>query len=84
MFSIIIPTKNGSNQLVETIENIKYSLTKFQYEVIIINDGSNDNTQKLLKNYQNDSHFKIIHQTNKGVAAARNAGINHIKFCKGK
>ena len=47
------------------------------WELIIINDGSTDNTLNLCKKYTNqDSRIKVFSQNNKGVSVARNEGIN--------
>ncbi|RIN84733.1 glycosyltransferase, partial [Mammaliicoccus sciuri] len=64
MFSVIISTYNGSNKIINTIENIRESIKKFTYEIIIINDGSTDGTKELLESYKNNNHFKIINQNN--------------------
>ncbi|MDO0952355.1 glycosyltransferase family A protein [Mammaliicoccus sciuri] len=76
MFSVIISTYNGSKNIINTIENIRESIKKFTYEIIIINDGSTDDTKELLDSYKNNNHFEIINQSNKGISTARNMGIS--------
>ena len=78
MFSVIISTYNGSDHILSTIDNVKRALKKFNYEMIIVNDGSVDNTSKLLETFKNDNHFKILNQKNKGISASRNRGMRHI------
>ncbi len=74
-FSVVIPLYNKENYIKETIKSVlNQSFTDF--ELIIVNDGSTDNsleiTQKYLLNFQN---CKIINQKNKGLSATRNKGI---------
>ncbi|PNZ80390.1 glycosyltransferase family 2 protein, partial [Staphylococcus microti] len=71
-------TYNGSDHILSTIENVKNALKNFNYEMIIVNDGSVDNTSKLLETFKNDDHFKILTQKNKGISASRNRGMRHI------
>lgn len=74
--SIIIPCYNSADTIKKTIENLRASLRfckSQEYELIIVNDGSNDGLIGLLKNEQN--LLLINHDTNKGLSAARNSGI---------
>ncbi|AFZ22701.1 glycosyl transferase [Cylindrospermum stagnale PCC 7417] len=73
--SIVIPAYNSSRYLAETIEHV-LSQTFFDYEVLIINDGSTDNTAEIATYYsQQDSRVKLFTQNNQGLSGARNAGI---------
>ena len=79
--SIIVAAYNAEKYIKRCIESIK-SQTFDNFEVIIIDDGSTDSTGILLDEYAlHDNRFHIIHQTNQGVAAARQIGLNN---CKGK
>jgi glycosyltransferase involved in cell wall biosynthesis len=70
--SVIIPTYNRERFVVEAIDSVlNQSYTDF--EIIIIDDGSTDNTKDVLKAYEDK--IRYYHQTNSGVSAARNAGI---------
>ena len=77
--SIIIPTYNRSEVLIKCLSaffNQDYS--KSQYEIIIVNDGSTDNTEEKIKLFQKDNSqyfIRYFKQTNKGPAAARNLGV---------
>jgi len=78
--SIIIPTNNNEDKLEECLETIyNQTLSKKEYEVIVVNDGSTDNTSKVLKKLRKEYPFILIEQDNLGPAAARNAGIKKAK-----
>jgi glycosyltransferase involved in cell wall biosynthesis len=72
--SIIIPTYNYEEFLCEAIESA-LSQTYKNIEVIVVDDGSTDNTQALLKRYP----VKQVLQEHQGLAAARNNGIQNSK-----
>ena len=76
--SVIITTYNRPDALLLVLQSIECQ-TKLPEEVIIADDGSNDNTEKLIINYQESSSLNIIHswQKDKGyrVAKARNKAI---------
>lgn len=73
--SIIIPCYNMEPYLAETLDSVA-SQTYNNWECIIIDDGSTDNTELIVNNYcNNDNRFRYIKQENKGVSAARNNGI---------
>jgi glycosyltransferase involved in cell wall biosynthesis len=75
ILSVIIPCYNSGNYLPEAIESVQLSHGDYQYEIIIINDGSTDTgTLKLLKEISAEN-IKVIHQENSGPASARNTGI---------
>jgi len=76
--SVVIPAYNVGTYLVEAIKSVLAQTYK-DYEVIVINDGSTDETVRLLKPYANRINY--IYQANKGPARARNIGI---KASKGK
>jgi len=70
--SVIIPTYNGSKFIKETIESV-LSQTILPKEIIVVDDGSTDDTKNILKTYHN--HVRYIYQKNAGSAAATNTGI---------
>lgn len=79
--SIIVPVYNVENYLDGCIKSI-LKQTFEQFELILINDGSKDKSGEICEKYaKEDSRIKVIHQSNKGQAAARNAGI---KLSKGE
>lgn len=73
--SIIIPVYNKEKYIRDCINSI-LAQTFTNFEIIIINDGSTDNTIKILKSFK-DSRIKLINTNNNGVSTARNIGINH-------
>jgi glycosyltransferase involved in cell wall biosynthesis len=73
--SIIIPIYNQEKYICETIDCL-LNQTFQDWECIIINDGSTDSTEEIVrKTIIGDSRFKYIFQQNKGLPGARNAGI---------
>lgn len=73
--SIIVPIYNVQNYLEVCIDSI-LNQTFNEFEVILVNDGSNDKCSIMCDQYAStDNRIKVIHQENKGVSAARNVGI---------
>lgn len=79
MISIIIPVYNVEKYLRCCLESVK-NQTYRDIEVIMIDDGSTDNSFSICKEYADiDNRFKVIQQENKGLASARNTGIREAK-----
>lgn len=76
MISIIIPTYQHSNTILRTLESI-FQQTYQNFEVIIVNDGSTDDTKKKLEIAEKrwSKRIKIINQPRLGANAARNIGF---------
>lgn len=75
MLSCVIPCFNYSEYVVEAIESVK-AQTLNNFECIIVDDGSTDNSIEVIENaISNDRRFRLIKQENQGVAQARNNGI---------
>lgn len=74
MISIIVPIYNKEKYLRRCIESI-INQSYANLEVILINDGSTDNSLKICKEYESDSRIKVIDKMNGGVSEARNIGI---------
>lgn len=75
LISIVIPLYNKDFIIKETLKSV-LSQTYTDYEVIIVNDGSTDDSLKIASSF-NDSRIKIFNQENKGVSCARNLGIKN-------
>ena len=77
LISIITPTYNRAHLLAQTIASV-CAQTYPAWELIIIDDGSTDNTAEVVKKYTDkDSRIKYFYQENRGVPAARNLGIRN-------
>jgi glycosyltransferase involved in cell wall biosynthesis len=69
--SVIVPTYNRERFIIKAIDSILNQTYK-DYEIIVVDDGSTDETKKALQAY---SQIKYIFQDNGGVSSARNTGI---------
>ena len=75
MISVIVPLYNVEKYLEECLESIK-NQTYSNIEVILVNDGSTDNSQAICERYcQQDPRFHLINQENQGQSVARNNGV---------
>lgn len=79
--SFIIPCYNSGQYLPEALNSISVNAVNYDYEVIIVNDGSTDELTIGLLAQLNLDGFTVLHQENKGPASARNVGVN---ACKGE
>lgn len=77
LVSVIIPAYNAAPFIQETILSL-YNQTYSNWEAIIVNDGSQDNTADLCRSFT-DKRVKTIQQANSGVATARNNGLAQAK-----
>ncbi len=74
--SIILPNFNFGHLISETLDSV-LSQSLQDWECIIIDDGSTDNSFGIIKSYLTDKRFKYIYQRNKGLAGARNTGLRN-------
>lgn len=75
--SIIIPIYNADQYLKKCLKSIASQSYK-NFEVLLINDGSTDNTIHICEEFQiKDSRFKVFNKKNGGSSSARNIGIEH-------
>ena len=76
MLSIIIPVRNESDNLNDLMEYYSKNLNNISYEVLIINDFSQDDTfEKAKKLFSDSKEFKVLNNTRKGLGGAINLGI---------
>lgn len=76
-FSVVIPAYNASRFIREALSSV-LEQTFPNYEVIIVNDGSTDNTKQIIENIE-DSRIQLYNIPNGGVSHARNFGISKAK-----
>lgn len=79
LLSVIVPTYNVQDYLQNCLNSLlDQDLSKDLYEILVINDGSTDNSPKIASDFEsNYSNVKLINQRNQGLSAARNTGIDH-------
>ncbi|MBQ3082017.1 MAG: glycosyltransferase family 2 protein [Clostridia bacterium] len=77
MFSVIIPAYNAELFVKNAIESV-LSQTVGDFEIIVIDDGSKDNTRSVVESIKDD-RIRYIYKENGGVSSARNAGIQNAK-----
>jgi len=70
--SVVIPTHNRAKLLERALHSVQQQ-THAPYEVIVVNDGSEDQTRQLVE--QKFPHYRHLYQPNRGVSSARNLGI---------
>lgn len=74
--SIVIPVYNTEEYLEACLNSVRHQTFR-DFEAIIINDGSTDNSAKIIENFvKSDKRFKAYHQENEGLSEARNSGIS--------
>ncbi|MGE5458632.1 MAG: glycosyltransferase, partial [Methanococcaceae archaeon] len=81
MISVVIPCYNQAQFLAEAVESV-VKQTYCDWECIIVNDGSPDNTSQVVQNIimkYPDKNIKLIEKENEGLAAARNTGIRNAR-----
>jgi glycosyltransferase involved in cell wall biosynthesis len=75
--SIIMPAYNAAKTILESVQSV-FEQTFSNWELLIINDGSKDNTLEVLSSLK-DARIKILTQQNQGVASARNHGLREAR-----
>ena len=79
MLSIIIPVRNESESLEDLMEHYSKNMNNFDYEVLVINDFSKDNTLEKARSLFKSKNFKIFDNKIKGLGGAINLGIKEAK-----
>ncbi len=76
--SIIIPVYNNEPTIKRCLDSILKQKTDLNYEVLVVNDGSNDNSLAILEQYsKKNNKITLLRQQNSGVSSARNLGLRH-------
>ena len=73
--SIIVPVYNHANMIEKNIDTILTQETQYRYQLILVDDGSTDGAQEIIKKYINRQDIKVIFQENQGIGGARNTGL---------
>jgi glycosyltransferase involved in cell wall biosynthesis len=73
LVSVILAVQNGERYLAQAIESV-LAQSYLAFEIILIDDGSNDNTEKIARSY---TQVRYLRQANQGLAIARNVGIEN-------
>mgnify|MGYP005756372925 CR=1 FL=1 len=75
LISVIVPVYNAQKTLARCLESIS-NQTFRDLEIIVVNDGSSDDSEKICCQFQ-DARLRLISQSNQGVSQARNTGIDY-------
>ena len=81
--SVVIPMYNATKTIIDSLESVRKQEYKDNLEIIIVNDGSADNSLDVVKKYKTEYSFLdiiIIDKKNSGVASARNRGMKVAKY----
>lgn len=74
--SVILPVYNVGPYLDEALQSLTEQSFK-DFEIIAVNDGSTDNSEKILQKYQTDNRLRYFNQKNQGQSVARNLALKH-------
>lgn len=78
LISIVIPVYNAEKYLEQCLNSIKNQTYK-NFEVILVNDGSDDNSENICKSFsEEDARFKYFTKSNGGASSARNFGLDNV------
>jgi glycosyltransferase involved in cell wall biosynthesis len=69
---VVVPTYNNDRTIVRVLDKIK----EYAYDIIVVNDGSTDNTKELLSNYKTTNIIILNHDRNKGKGKALKTGLS--------
>lgn len=83
--SIVVPAYNAAQTLPETLNSL-LAQTEVDFEIVVVDDGSTDDTASVVAPYLLDPRVKLLRQANRGLAGARNSGIaavqgDYVGFC---
>ena len=79
MVSVVLPTYNRAYILDRAVKSVLMQTYPY-FELIIVDDGSTDQTQELVAGYQDERIIYLKMQENRGQARARNCGIGHARY----
>lgn len=73
--SVIVPVYNSEKYIARCLNSILQQQVSFDYEIIVVDDGSTDRTSEILRLFAQEKKVRIIYQDNQGASGARNAAI---------
>ena len=76
--SVVIPMYNASQSIVKALDSVKYQTYKCTYQILVVNDGSEDCSKETVEKYILENpqmNITLIDQPNGGVSKARNEGL---------
>jgi glycosyltransferase involved in cell wall biosynthesis len=80
VFSVIIPTYNRQPVLAECLHALdRQNVQPEMFEVLVVDDGSTDETEHFCRNFQPNYSFQYLRQLNAGAGAARRRGVQHAR-----
>ena len=82
MISVIIPVYNAADTVEKALLSVKNQRCEEEMEIIVVNDGSTDQSAEVVQDFMKDDpelQISLINQTNKGVSEARNIGMRAAK-----
>ncbi len=79
LVTVIIPAYNEEKYICKCLESVVHQ-NFADYDVMVVNDGSSDNTENIIKEYKNEYSFiNYFNKENGGLSSARNYGIDRLK-----
>jgi glycosyltransferase involved in cell wall biosynthesis len=72
--SIVIATYNKDKYLYETLKSIRKQAVSFDYEIVVVDDGSQDNTSNICSRWEVDKYIKLVNTDYRNPSVARNVG----------
>jgi glycosyltransferase involved in cell wall biosynthesis len=82
LFSVIVPTFNRADEIKELLDSLsKQTIPHNNFEIIIVDDGSTDNTKEVIESIKSkfDLNIRTLYQNHKGPGEARNLGMKNAK-----
>ncbi|MGA7226143.1 MAG: glycosyltransferase [Candidatus Acidiferrales bacterium] len=80
VFSVIVPTYNRQRVLAECLDALaRQSVSPETFEVVVVDDGSSDETEHFCRNFRPSYSFQYLRQLNAGAGAARRRGVQHAR-----
>ena len=77
--SVVIPVMNEEDNIPPLLEAVKNALQQYSYEIILVDDGSTDNTRKKILDHADEHVVFVELRKNYGQSTAMTAGIDHAR-----